>query len=376
MTSSNPPKLFQPIKVGDVQLQHHIVLAPLTRLRANAKHVHGDLALDYYTQRASTPGTLLISEGTSLRAEAGGWSNEPHIHTDEQVAGWKRITDAVHAKGSYMFCQIFAHGRAAYLEALEPLGYDIVGPSPIPIQGRPTPRELTVKEIKEYVCWFAEAAHNAVHRAGFDGVEVHFANGYLLNQFIDDGSNHRTDEYGGSIENRCRFPLEVLDAVVKTVGQSKVAFRVSPWEIFQDMGMKDPVPTYTYLIKKILEDFPLLAYLHAIERRVKGVTVAGSNSEDKEYDESKNFLRQLWKPRPFISAGLFNRETALERAETEGDLIAFGRLFISNPDLPLRLKKNLPLTPYNRETFYVPESPVGYIDYPFYTEEPVNGVDQ
>ncbi|EED82236.1 predicted protein [Postia placenta Mad-698-R] len=199
-------------------------------------------------------------------------------------------------------------------------------------------------EIHEYVQLYTAAATNAI-RAGFDGVELHGANGYLIDQFLQDVSNKRTDEYGGSVENRCRFALEVIESVVKAIGVNKVAIRLSPWSTFQDMGMKDPKPTFAYLVSRIAEAHPDFAYVHVVEPRVEG------NLDRIVLEaESNDFLRSIWAPRPFITAGGFTRDTAFEAAEKTGELVAFGRFFISNPDLPLRLAKNLPIIKGNRDT--------------------------
>ena len=214
----------------------------------------------------------------------------------------------------------------------------------VPLEGREdTPRPLTVDEIKRYIGLYATAAANAVHRAGFDGVEIHGANGYLPDQFLQTVTNNRTDEYGGSIENRLRFTLEVVDAVVAAVGQRKVGLRVSPWSSFAGMyviassglsrfidmitgmGMSDPKPTFAALFTRIRDTHPDLAYLHVVEPRVNGYL-----HRDAQAHESNDFLREIWKPRPFMSAGGYDREHAIEAAESTGDLISFGRLFISN----------------------------------------------
>ncbi|KAI0373005.1 FMN-linked oxidoreductase [Pilatotrama ljubarskyi] len=364
------PRLFQPVSVGDMTHAHRVVLAPLTRCRANARHVHGDLAVGYYAQRASVPGTLLIAEATFIAAKAGGLSlgpNIPGIWNEEQVAAWKRVVEAVHARGSYIYLQLWALGRAADIDQLkaENPDFDYVGASAIPQQDRKgIPRPLTVPEIEEYVELYAQAASNAVHGAGFDGVEIHGANGYLVDQFLQDVTNQRTDEYGGSIENRARFGLEVVEAVTRAVGANKTAIRLSPWSEFQYMRMKDPVPTFTYMVTRLREAFPNLAYIHVVEPGVLGYI-----DVDHGKQESNDFIRDIWLPRPLISAGRYDRESAIKRAEETGELIAFGRLFIANPDLPLRLLKNLPLARWDREVFYLPEEPRGYIDYPF-AEDP------
>ncbi|KAL4252357.1 Aldolase-type TIM barrel [Abortiporus biennis] len=365
------PKLFQPIKVGDVELKHRVVLAPLTRFRADSKHVPSDLQAEYYAQRASTPGTLLITEATYITERAGGYPNVPALESDAQVEGWKKVVHAVHAKGSYIYAQLWAHGRAANPEYLAKFGYDYVSASDVPLKGRPKPRPLTTAEVKEYVQWYTNAAINAVQKAGFDGVEIHAANGYLPHQFLEDHSNLRTDEYGGSIENRARFTLEVVDSITQAIGPTKTAIRFSPFETTHQMGMQDPYPTYTYVVNQLLERHPDLAYIHAIDPRARGhVTESDSIGADIElvsdvHGKSLDFIRKVWAPRPFISAGFYTPELALEIADSKGDLIAFGRYFIANPDLPYRIKNKIPLTPWNSAAFYVPESSVGYTDYPF-----------
>ncbi|EGN94613.1 hypothetical protein SERLA73DRAFT_188595 [Serpula lacrymans var. lacrymans S7.3] len=363
------PKLFHPIQIGDVTLKHRVVMAPLTRFRAQASHVPGPLAATYYAQRASSlPGTLLISEATFISQNAGGYDHVPGVYTDDQIAGWKKITDAVHSKGSFIFLQLWALGRAADASVLleKENNSPFVSASDVPISGHPSkPRSLTIPEIKEYVQAYATAASNAVHKAGFDGVEIHGANGYLIDQFLQDVSNKRTDEYGGSIENRSRFALEVVDAVVNAVGPQKTAIRLSPWSPFQDMCMEDPVPTFSYVVNQFLKH--PLAYIHVVEPRIQG----GSDFNDFVPPSHNNdFLRKIWVDRPFISAGGYTRESALEVAENTGNLIAFGRKFIPNPDLPLRLFKNIPLSPGDRAAYYQPGNftPIGYTDWPFAEE--------
>jgi len=253
-------------------------------------------------------------------------------------------------------------GRAADLDVLvqEDINFSLVSPSDIPITGKPQPRALTTVDINDYIQKHVIAAVNAM-RAGFDGVEIHCANGYLIDQFLQDTSNKRTDSYGGSVENRCRFAFEIIESVVQAIGADKVGLRLSPWSEFQDMRMKDPKPTFSYLVSRVAELYSDFAYLHVVEPRANG-------SEDREpqAQESNDFLRELWSPRPFISAGGYSRETALIGAERTGDLIAFGRPFLANPDLPLRLAKDLPLAKGNRETYYTTAlGPKGYTDYPF-----------
>ncbi|KAG7097486.1 hypothetical protein E1B28_004828 [Marasmius oreades] len=376
-------KLFQPITIGDVQLNHRVVLSPLTRFRADANHVPlVPIVKEYYSQRGSEPGTLLTTEATFIHPRAGGYSNVPGIWSDAQITAWKEIVDAVHEKGSYINLQMWAVGRAAFPAQLksEDPSYPYVSASDIPLSNRPetdpAPRALTVEEIQEYTRYYATAARNAVHKAGFDGVEIHGANGYLIEQFLKESSNHRTDEYGGSIENQARFALEVVDAVVKAVGPRKTGIRLSPWNTYQDAGVRDPKPTYSYLVSQIKNSHPTFAYIHVVDPRVDGV----ENVEDVG-DRSNEFIREIWTKGPggndsqdgrrLISAGNFDLEKGVELADTKGDLVAYGRRFISNPDLPYRLRQNIPLTPYNRATFYFPGSldPIGYTDYPFAPRE-------
>ncbi|KAI0742950.1 NADH:flavin oxidoreductase/NADH oxidase [Daedaleopsis nitida] len=356
--------LFQPMQVGDMMLAHRVVYAPCTRVRANNQGVHADLAVEHYAQRASVPGTLLISEATYISRAAEGWSaHVPGVWKDEQVAAWKRVADAVHAKGSFIYIQLWALGRAARPAQIreEDPDFAYVSASDVPLTGREdVPRPLTTTEIKEYVAAYAEAARKAVHEAGCDGVEIHGAHGYLIDQFLQDLSNKRMDEYGGSIENRCRFALEVVDAVCQAVGEQKTAIRISPWSTFQDMRMVDPIPTFTYLVSRLATAHPNLGFLHVVEPGL-----AGGSDIEPQPGESNEFIRKIWLPRPLVSAGGYSREKALRVAEETGQLIAFGRAFISNPDLPLRLQKNIPLQEWDRAVFYVPEDPHGYIDYPF-----------
>ncbi|KAF7360493.1 putative inactive dehydrogenase EasA [Mycena venus] len=357
-------KLFQPALVGDVHLNHRVVYAPTTRFRADENHTPLPLVTEYYQQRASVPGTLLISEATYIAARAGGFKHVPGIWSDEQIAAWKKVTDAVHAKGSYIYLQLWALGRAADVATLAEEGLpadsyvsasdvplSFVHASDVPQERRRAPRPLTVEEIQEYIQLYATAASNAVHKAGFDGVEIHAANGYLLDQFLHDRSNIRTDAYGGSVENRTRFPLEVAEAVVKAVGQKKTGLRISPWGTYNDMYFEHPKPTYAHLITQLRDRYPELAYLHVVE----------------PHGYSNDFIRDIWGDRPLISAGGYTRETALATAEEKGDLIAFSRPYIANPDLPYRLLHGIALAVGNRALYYVPGSvdPTGYTDYPF-----------
>ncbi|KAJ3981636.1 hypothetical protein F5890DRAFT_1575016 [Lentinula detonsa] len=375
-TSPSPYALFKPAQVGKMSLKHRVVLAPLTRMRANAAHVPHPIVTEHYVQRGSIPGTLLITEATIVSYQAGGYGHVPGIWNDDQVARWKEVVDAVHAKGSYIYLQLWAIGRPAApgKPDMEPdFPYDHVSASNIAMtpDDPHKPRPLTHSEIKEYVQWFATGARNAVERAGFDGVEVHGANGYLVDQFLQDVSNDRTDEYGGSIENRARFGLEVMDAIVKAVGAERAAIRISPWSRFQGMRMKDPKPTFRYFVEELKKAHPTLSYIHVIEPRVDGF----ENRTDVPEWENNDFIREIWtqegNSRWFISAGGITRDSAIQAADEKGDIIAFGRPFIANPDLPYRLEHNIPFNAYDRKTFYVPNgnTPEGYTDYPFASKQ-------
>ncbi|KAG6877683.1 hypothetical protein C0993_005103 [Termitomyces sp. T159_Od127] len=282
---------------------------------------------EYYSQRSSTPGSLLISEATIIAPRAGGDKNCPGIWSSEQVSCWKEITDQVHDNGCYIFMQLWALGRAAFPDVLASEGHPYVAPSSIPLSSRPSPppRELTADEIKEYVHWYAQAAKNAVENAGFDGVEIHAANGYLIDQFLQSGSNQRSDEYGGSIEARSKFGLDVIDAVVEAVGAERTAVRLSPWCPWQDMCKEDPTAQFSYFISKLKSHHPNIAFLHVIEPRILSNT-----DRDPEAHESCDFIRSIWSPAPVISAGGYTRKTAIQAAEERGELISFGRYYISN----------------------------------------------
>ncbi|KZP27658.1 FMN-linked oxidoreductase [Athelia psychrophila] len=375
--SSSSQNLFESIQVGDITLGNRVVMAPLTRFRATETHTPGPRAAEYYSQRAVAPGTLLITEATFIGEKAGGYFGVPGIYSDEQILGWKKVVDAVHAKGSFIYLQMWALGRTADPAEIkrDNPNNEYTAASNIPLAGIPLTgipltvhtgaRAMTMEEIQEFVALYATAASNAVHKAGFDGVEIHSANGYLMDQFLQDVSNNRTDKYGGSVENRSRFALEVTKAVVEAIGGKKTGLRLSPWSIFQDMGMSNPVPQFTHLISTIRDLYPDFAYLHVLEPRVDG----GTDRETVSVEQLKerDALHALWAPKPLISAGGYDREMGLDVAQKTGQLVAYGRLFISNPDLVRRLKENLPLAKGNRTTYYAPRdvTPMGYTDYPY-----------
>ncbi|KAI0039631.1 FMN-linked oxidoreductase [Auriscalpium vulgare] len=367
--SMSTPKLFQPYKLGSIgELKHRIVMAPVTRNRGNNKHVLVERSVEHYRARSVVPGTLIIGEATYIAQKASGYTfHVPGIWNDEQIAGWKKVVDAVHANGSYIVLQLWALGRAAIPEVLEQEDPSLpyVSAGDIQVEGvSKAPRPLTHADIKEYVQLYAQAARNGMEKAGFDGVEIHGGNGYIIDQFLKDRTNNRTDEYGGSDENKARFALEVVEAVANAVGQDKVGLRLAPWQTRFDYRLyrDDPKPTFGYLVRQVRERLPDLAYLHVIEPRIQ-------DSFEIELNETNDFLRELWKGKTYMTAGGFTREMALEHAEHTDELIGFGRAFISNPDLVERLQKNIPLTPHDRTHFYTLETEVGYNDYPRHDED-------
>ncbi|KAJ6491545.1 hypothetical protein DFH09DRAFT_1453348, partial [Mycena vulgaris] len=299
---------------------------------------------------------------TLIAARAGGYPHVPGIWNEEQIGSWKEITDSVHTCGSYIFLQLWALGRSGYPTQLrgEDAAFPYISASDVQLKSTDeAPRPLSVLEIQEYVSLYVQAAKNAL-RAGFDGVEVHAGNGYLIDQFLQDVSNKRSDDYGGSVEKRSRFALEVLRAVTQTIGADRTGIRVSPWSTWGEMRMTDPRPTFTYLVWQMKATHPDLAYIHVVEPRISG----DGDIEEDDSTASNDFLRALWAPKTFISAGGYSRDSALERAEKDGDLIAFGRQFLANPDLPVRLMKALSTNEPDRTTFYLPGSEMGYTDYP------------
>jgi N-ethylmaleimide reductase len=368
----NFPHLFSSLKVGPYQLKHRVALAPLTRLRAEKPSLAPrPLTAEYYAQRA-TPGGLLIAEASSVMASGFGHPGVPCICSEPQVEGWKKVVDAVHAKGAFIFVQLWHVGRVSH-SSFQPGGVLPIAPSAVAIADDlktstadgevvpyETPRALETDEIPEIVAAYKQAARNAL-AAGFDGVEIHGANGYLVEQFLQSRSNLRADRYGGSIENRVRFLLEVTQAAIDVWGANRVGVRLSPYGIANGSGEAEPMPLYSYAIEQLN---PLgLAYLHFIEPRSSGAGRAEVNWQG--VPSAMVLYRPIWKG-VLITAGGFTGETA-EAAIAEGhaDAIAFGRIFISNPDLPLRLQRGYPLTPYDRKTFYGGDA-AGYTDYPFY----------
>ena len=361
-------KLFSPLRLGRQTLQHRVVLAPLTRMRANPDgNVPTAMNAAYYAQR-TTLGGLLIAEATPVSWQGHGHPNVPGIHTEAQVEAWKLVTSAVHAKGGVIYLQLWHTGRVSH-SSHQKDGGPPVGPSAIAAEGmtisaqfKPVPyempRALALEEIPGVIESYRQAAANAI-AAGFDGVEIHGANGYLLEQFLHSYSNKRTDRYGGSIENQCRLYLEIAAAIVGEIGADRTGIRLSPWGIANDSFEADPLTLYSHLISELAK-FDLV-YLHLIEPRASGTGKADIFREDQP--SAAALFRKLW-PNVLIDAGGFDREGALEAVRAgRADAVAFGRFFISNPDLVERLRVEAPLTPYYRPTFYG-GAEKGYIDYP------------
>ncbi|MUG98862.1 alkene reductase [Scytonema sp. UIC 10036] len=352
--------LLSPYKLGNLELPNRIVMAPLTRQRALKNNVPHQLNATYYAQRATAG--LIIAEATHVAPEGLGYIYAPGIFSQEQVEGWKLVTDAVHQQGGRIFLQIWHVGRISHPD-LQPNGALPVAPSAIAPKGeiltyegmKPyvTPRALETSEIPEIVEQFRKGAENALV-AGFDGVEIHGANGYLLDQFLRDGTNQRTDRYGGSVENRARLLNEVTEAVISVWGSKRVGVRLSPSGTFNDMRDSNPLETFGYAAQA-LNKFDL-AYLHifeAIESDIRHGAVVVPTSHIRER---------------FHGTLMVNGAYTLEKAKTvvekgEAELVSFGTLFISNPDLPKRFAINAPLNEADPTTFYTGGAK-GYIDYP------------
>lgn len=361
--------LFDPVQAGDLALANRIVMAPLTRNRApNA--VPRDITATYYAQRASAG--LLITEATAISQQGQGYADVPGLYGTEQLDAWKRVTDAVHAEGGKIVVQLWHVGRVSHTE-LQPDNGKPVAPSAITAktktvlikEGVPTfvetsePRALDASELPGIVHAYAAAARNAVETAGFDGVELHGANGYLLDQFLKTGSNKRTDDYGGSISNRARLLLEATRAVVDAVGGGRTGIRLSPVTPANDVHDADPQPLFDYLIRQLA---PLgLAYIHVIE----GATGGPRELDDRpfDYEALKAAYREAGGKGAWMVNNGYDKPLAEEALKEGDDLIAFGRPFISNPDLVRRLREGAALNPWDKTTFYG-GGEAGYIDYP------------
>lgn len=353
-------KLFQPTRIGDIDIANRIVMAPLTRSRADeaAGDVPGsDINVEYYRQRSAAG--LIISEGTQVSPVGKGYMATPGIYSDAQVEGWQRITRAVHEAGGKIVAQIWHVGRISHAEltgGAQPVAPSAVQPQAVAYTHKgkidvPVPHALSIDEIAGVVAEFRRGAANAI-RAGFDGVEIHGANGYLIDQFLRDGANQRTDRYGGSPENRCRFALEVVDAVIAEVGAGRVGIRLSPVTPFNDLSDSAPQTVFGYLIEAL--NTRGIAYIHCIE----GAT--GGPRDIPGFDFA--WARATFKG-AYIANNGYDRAMAIDAVESgHADAVALGRAFLANPDLVRRLQINAPLNAPNPTTFYTP-GPVGYTDY-------------
>lgn len=346
------PTLFDPLKIGDLTLKNRIVMAPLTRARSGAARTPGPMVAEYYAQRASAG--LIVSEATSVTPLGVGYADTPGIWSEEQVEGWKLSTKAVHDAGGLIFMQLWHVGRISDPSLLG--GQPPVSASAIAAKGEvsllrpkrpyPVPHALTLAEIDEVIEAYRKGAENA-KRAGFDGVELHGANGYLLDQFLQDGSNQRTDQYGGSIENRARLMLAAVDAAISVWGPDRVGLHIAPRADSHDMGDSDLPATFDYVARAMRER--KIAFLMARER-------VASDSLGPQLKAAFGGI--------YIANEGLTGETGQQLLDAgEADAIGFGKDFISNPDLPARLKAGAPLNPWKMETFYAP-GPEGYTDYP------------
>ena len=352
------PDLFTPVQLGALTLRNRVVMAPMTRNRAGPGNVPGALAAEYYAQRASAG--LIVTEATQVSPQGVGYPGTPGIHSEAQVAGWRRVTDAVHAAGGRIFLQLWHVGRISH-PSLQPDGALPVAPSAIAAAGdaftasgpQPfvTPRALETAEIPGIVAQFEAGARHAL-AAGFDGVEIHGANGYLIDQFLRDGTNRRTDRYGGSLENRARFLLEVTEAVAHVWGPARVGVRISPQSDFNSMSDRDPRATFGHAALA-LAPFGL-AYLHVVEP---------ANALPEGARPLVPDLKEAFGGPLMVNGGYTRALAEAVLARGEADLVSFGSSFLANPDLPLRLARNAPLNAPDPATFYG-GTEHGYTDYP------------
>jgi len=354
------PKLFQPVDLGPTRLANRIAMAPLTRSRADENDAPRAMHVEYYRQRASAG--LVIAEATQITQQGKGYAWTPGIHSDLQVERWREVTDAVHEAGGKMFLQLWHVGRISHPD-LQPGGGLPVAPSAVKPDAKaftetgfkdiPEPRALAADELPGIVEDYRVAAANA-KRAGFDGVEIHSANGYLLDQFLRDKTNRRHDTFGGSIDNRMRFPLQVVDAVVEVWGAERVGIRISPVSPANDCADSDPEPLFRAYVRELSERG--LAYLHVIEGATRG-----PRHPEGAFDVTT--LRRDFAG-IYMGNNCYDRDLAISAVEEgKADLVAFGRPFISNPDLVERLKADAPLAEWDETTFYGGDER-GYTDYP------------
>lgn len=360
------PKLFEPIDVGTQTLKNRLAMAPMTRNRAhNEPNAPTELHAEYYSQRASAG--LILSEGSQISQQGMGYIDTAGIHNREQIEGWKKVLNAVHENDGVMYCQLWHVGRVSHTSFHD-------GAPPVSstnknansqvfttegFQPTSTPRALSTEEVEEVVQDFRRAAHNAIE-AGFDGVQIHGANGYLVEQFLHDSINDRTDRYGGSIENRARFLFEVLDAVIDEVGAERTSLRLSPSNLMGTDNDADSKALYEFVIRTLNDDYEL-SFLELVEPLA---------DLDEHPQLAKDVLSYY---SPFydgliMTNGKYDRESAIEVVqEGKADMVSFGREFLANPDLPERFAQDAPLNEPNRDTFYGGDAE-GYTDYPFLAE--------
>jgi len=360
--------LLKPIKMGDLELKNRVIMAPMTRSRADNKYnAPTGMHVKYYTQRASAG--LIISEGSQVSPEAVGYVNTAGIYTPEQIEGWKKVTDAVHKEDGKIFMQLWHVGRMSHPDfhnGDKPVAPSAVNPNDKSytyegFKDTVEPRALTTEEVKETVQDFKRAAKNAVD-AGFDGVEIHSSNGYLIHQFFNNSSNHRTDEYGGSKENKARILFEIIEAIKVFFPENRIGVRLNPslHGVFGTEADEETIPTFEYIVEK-LNDYDL-AYLHLSE--------PFNDVSDKDFlvTNIAEHFKPLYKGNLMINAG-FDQESGNKVIEDgKADMVAYAKLFISNPDLPIRFEKNAELQDWDKDTFYVPGEK-GYTDYPKLEEE-------
>lgn len=366
------PSLFDPITIGDISLANRIVMAPLTRNRSpNA--IPRELNVEYYRQRASAG--LLITEGTPITQQGQGYADVPGLYKPEALEGWKKVTDAVHAAGGKIVTQIWHVGRVSHV-SLQPGGAKPVAPSAITAKTKTylidadgngsfaetsEPRALETSEIAGIVDDYRKGARAAID-AGFDGIELHGANGYLIDQFLRSGTNQRTDAYGGSIENRARFLLEVVEAVYKEIGAGRVGLRISPVTPANDAFDPEPQALFTYVVEKLAAYG--LAFIHVIEGATGGARDHQQGDTPFDYAALRAAYKKAGGTAGWMVNNGYDRDLAIDAVESgKADLVAFGRLFIANPDLPRRLKENAALNAPDRATFYG-GGEKGYTDYP------------
>jgi N-ethylmaleimide reductase len=361
--------LFRPFQLGPWRLPHRVVMAPMTRNRAAAGNTPTALMVEYYAQRASA--ALIVTEATQIAPEGVGYPGTPGIHSDAQVSGWRAVTDAVHARGGRIFVQLWHVGRVSH-PALQPGGVLPVAPSAIAPEGNAwtlegskpfvAPRALETAEIPRIVAGYAAATRRA-RDAGFDGVEIHGANGYLIDQFLADGSNRRTDAYGGSVDNRVRFLYEVTEAVIRAWSADRVGVRLSPRGVFNSISDSNRAQTYGHAVRRLNELTPL--YLHLFD------PVGAASGADPGVPRLAPQLRQAFTGPLIVNGGFDARAASAALANGEADLVAFGVQFLCNPDLPARLRRGALLNAPQKATFYGGDAR-GYTDYPALPEADIS----